>query len=124
MSLQKLCDLPEWKKLVEQADKMDLPENHLKYLVKEKNRLEKNFVKITCPSCKGKKRLYDYVNKREKTCYVCSGMGQRRIPRLMEGQSICTYCSGMGKLIRRGVGHQPVGYDKCRICRGKGINTF
>jgi len=62
LSLQKLCELPEWKKLVEQADKMDLPENHLKYLVKEKNRLKKF-------SLQGAEVFYDFSRQRvnEKT---------------------------------------------------------
>lgn len=57
MSLQKLCDLPEWKKLAQQAGKMDLPEKHLKYLVKEKNRLEKF-------SLQGAEIFYDFSRQR------------------------------------------------------------
>lgn len=57
MSLQKLCDLPEWKKLAQQAGKMDLPENHLKYLVKEKDRFEKF-------SLQGAEVFYDFSRQR------------------------------------------------------------
>ena len=57
MSLQKLCDLPEWKKLAQQAGKMDLPENHLKYLVKEKDRFEKF-------SLQGAEIFYDFSRQR------------------------------------------------------------
>ena len=87
-------------------------------------RHEKNFILITCPTCNGSRRLYDKINEREKTCFVCSGMGQKRIPKLMEGQSICGGCRGMGKRIRIGRDEQPLGYDKCPLCRGKGITSL
>ena len=39
MTGMKLGDIPDWKKLIRQADIMNRPEKHLRYLLKEKNRL-------------------------------------------------------------------------------------
>ena len=39
MTGMKLNDIPAWKKLIHHADIMNRPEKHLKYLIKEKDRL-------------------------------------------------------------------------------------
>jgi glucose-6-phosphate isomerase len=45
MSFRKLNDLSVWKKLRQHADIIKLPENHLKYLIKAENRIEKFSIK-------------------------------------------------------------------------------
>ena len=91
---------------------------------KENIRSTDTFVDIKCYCCEGKKHLYDRVNKRNRVCYVCKGMGKRRHPRLMEDQAFCKICRGMGKMLKTGRKDQPIGYEKCRECRGKGVVTL
>jgi len=57
MTGMKLSDIPAWKKLIRQADIMSRPEKHLRYLLKEKDRLV-NF------SLNGAGIFYDFSRQR------------------------------------------------------------
>jgi glucose-6-phosphate isomerase len=57
MTGMKLNDIPAWKQLIHHADIMNRPEKHLKYLIKEKDRL-KNF------SLNGAGIFYDFSRQR------------------------------------------------------------
>ena len=57
MTGMKLGDIPDWKKLIRQADIMNRPEKHLRYLVEEKDRLV-NF------SLNGAGIFYDFSRQR------------------------------------------------------------
>ncbi len=57
MNCQQLHDISAWKKLIKHARVMALPENHLKYFVKEKDRLEQF-------TLQGAEIFYDFSRQR------------------------------------------------------------
>jgi glucose-6-phosphate isomerase len=73
MQQQKVNDSPEWADLARHAEEINLPENHLKHLVKNRNRIE-------IFSMKGAGLFFDYSRQRitEKTMTLLHRLAEKR----------------------------------------------
>jgi DnaJ-class molecular chaperone len=76
--------------------------------------------RVQCKFCDGTGRVPDPVNK-TRICFVCRGTGGKQLRKLNPGETICSYCGGMGKILVYHCNGQSYAYVRCSSCKGKGI---
>ena len=77
------------------------------------------FTKIKCPACNGEK--YIFFHGRRKLCFICNGLGYKKIRKLKKDEQICPNCKGMGKILKCSYKKEILGYTYCSLCKGTGI---
>ena len=89
---------------------------------REEETTQQRFLTVTCPGCHGKKRIYDPVSEKTRTCYICKGVGTKNLPSLPPGKKLCPNCNGWGKVMYYHMGaKQAQGCADCDFCNGRGI---